>query len=88
MKGVFHSQSRAKIQKDRPTHYTKFIGLNVHKNSIAVAIADSRRSEVRFYGNIPNTLDGHEKLAKHISHLRHFSMKTRRIFASSTESVG
>ena len=45
-------------------HYTKFIGLDVHKNSIAVAIADSRSSEVRFYGNIPNTLDGIVKLAK------------------------
>ncbi len=39
-------------------HYTKFIELDVHKNSIAVAIADSQSSEVRFYGNIPNTLDG------------------------------
>ena len=48
-------------------HYTKFIGLDVHKNSIAVAIADSRSSEVRFYGNIPNTLDGIVKLAKQFS---------------------
>ncbi len=50
-------------------HYTKFIGLDVQKNSIAVAIAiaDSRSSEVRFYGNIPNTLDGIVKLAKKLS---------------------
>lgn len=48
-------------------HYTKFIGLDVHKNSIAVAIADSRNSEVRFYGNIPNTLDGIVKLAHKFS---------------------
>ena len=48
-------------------HYTKFIGLDVHKNSIAVAIADSRSSEVRFYGNIPNTLEGIVKLAKQFS---------------------
>ena len=35
-------------------HYTKFIGLDVHKNSIAVAIADSLSSEVY---NAPQNLD-------------------------------
>ncbi|MHB1516633.1 MAG: IS110 family RNA-guided transposase [Acidiferrobacteraceae bacterium] len=35
--------------------YTKFVGLDVHKNSIAVAACDSKTEEVRFYGNIPNT---------------------------------
>lgn len=34
----------------------KFIGLDVHKNSIAIAIADEDpKSEVRYYGEIPNT---------------------------------
>ena len=47
--------------------YTKFIGLDVHKKTIAVAIADSKGSEVRFYGEIPNTVDSLRRLAKKLS---------------------
>lgn len=35
--------------------YTKYVGLDVHKSTIAVAIAESVSSEVRFHGEIPNT---------------------------------
>ena len=36
--------------------FAAFIGLDVHKDSIAVAIAEEgRHGEVRFYGSIPNT---------------------------------
>lgn len=38
-----------------PTEHDAFIGLDVHKESIAIAIADpGRGAEVRFYGNINN----------------------------------
>jgi len=41
----------------------KFIGLDVHKETIAVAITDeSRTSEVRFYGTIPNTPEAIRRL--------------------------
>ena len=49
------------------TQYSKFIGLDVHKNSIAVAIADSKTAEVRFYGNIPNTEAAILTLASNLS---------------------
>ena len=48
-------------------NYTKFIGLDVHKEQIAVAIADSRSQEVRSYGNVPNIDQAIASLAKKLS---------------------
>jgi transposase len=47
----------------------KYIGLDVHKNSISIAIAeDGRKREVRFYGVIDNDMDQlHKFLRKQIS---------------------
>jgi hypothetical protein len=43
------------------------IGLDVHKESIAVAIASGSRTEVRHYGIIGGTLDAMDKLIKKLS---------------------
>lgn len=47
---------------------TKFIGLDVHKDTVAVAIADGGRDgEIRFYGTIPNTPDAIRRLFDRLS---------------------
>ncbi len=44
---------------------TKFIGLDVHKNSITIAIADDgAEGEVRLYGNIKNTIEAVDKVIR------------------------
>jgi hypothetical protein len=45
----------------------RFVGLDVHKDSIAVAVAeDGRGAEVRSLGTIPNTADAIQKLVKRL----------------------
>ena len=44
-----------------------YIGLDVHKDSIAVAIAPQNSTEVRRYGIIGGTLDAIDKLLKRLS---------------------
>ncbi len=44
--------------------YSKYIGLDVHKETIAVAVADGDGGEPAFYGNIPNTEEAVKKLVK------------------------
>lgn len=46
--------------------FSKFIGLDVHKETIAVSIAP-RQGEVRFLGEIPNTQASMVKLVKQLS---------------------
>jgi transposase len=44
----------------------KYVGLDVHKESIAVAIADEGSSEVRYHGAIPTTPDALQKLVRRL----------------------
>jgi transposase len=57
---------------------TKFIGLDVHKNTITVVIAsEGRKGEVRFYGTIENTT---ETVGKVVSNLMAPGMELRFIY--------
>jgi transposase len=47
--------------------FSKYVGLDVHKATIAVAIADSDGGDVRFYGQIANTPGAVAKLLKELS---------------------
>lgn len=43
----------------------KYVGLDVHKNSISIATADEGRdSEVRFYGRIDNSMEQLDKIIR------------------------
>jgi transposase len=48
---------------------TKYVGLDVHKDTVVIAIADNERTgEVRNYGTIPHTMEALDKfLRKHLS---------------------
>lgn len=49
------------------TNSVKFIGLDVHKETISIAIADAgRKGELRFYGTIKNTADSITRFIKNM----------------------
>ena len=47
--------------------FSKYVGLDVHKATIAVSIADAGRTKARFYGTIDNTPAAVAKLIKKLS---------------------
>jgi transposase len=46
--------------------FSKYVGLDTHKETIAVAIADAQGGKARYYGEISNSPEAIRKLAKHL----------------------
>ena len=46
--------------------FSKYFGLDVHKETIAVSVAEAHGGEVRYMGEIANTPEAIEKLVKQI----------------------
>lgn len=48
--------------------FIKYVGLDVHRETIAVAVADSDGGEVRYFGEIGNTPEAIEKPRNGVTH--------------------
>ena len=46
--------------------FSKYVGLDVHKETIAVSVAEANGGEVRYFGEIANTPDAMEKLVRQL----------------------
>ena len=46
--------------------FSKYVGLDTHKETIAVAVADANGGKSRFYGEIANTPEAIRKLVKQL----------------------
>jgi len=54
-------------QKQAAKRYSRYVGLDVHKDTIAVAIAPGDGGSVRYYGEIPNTHKAINKMMQKLS---------------------
>ena len=46
--------------------FSKYVGLDVHKETIAVSVAEANGGEVRYWGEIANTPEAIEKLVRQL----------------------
>jgi hypothetical protein len=46
--------------------FSKYVGLDVHKETIAVSVAEAGGGEVRYFGEIANTPEAVAKLARQL----------------------
>ena len=46
--------------------FSKYVGLDVHKETIAVSVAEANGGEVRYFGEIGNTPEAIEKLVRQL----------------------
>jgi transposase len=46
--------------------FSKYVGLDVHKETIAVSVAEANGGEVRYLGEVANTPEAVEKLVKQL----------------------
>lgn len=46
--------------------FSKYVGLDVHKETIAVSVAEANGGEVRYWGEIANTPEAVEKLIRQL----------------------
>ena len=61
-------RTRKSCEETTGARTTKYVGLDVHKDTIAVAVAsDGEDREVRFHGTIANTPEAVRRLASHLA---------------------
>jgi transposase len=48
------------------TEFSKYVGMDVHKRTIAVSVADAQGGEVRYLGEIANSAEAIQKLVKQL----------------------
>jgi transposase len=68
--------------------FIKYVGLDVHGKTIAVAVADNWSSEVRFMGQIENTAEAMVKLVNQLKNIANDSNNSSRVHLSFCYEAG